>query len=233
MSNEILLILSVLLTYSALLALHQWCGKEGLVGFMVFASIVANIEVMILVRAFGIEQTLGNVLFASTFLITDVLSEIYGKESAKRVVKIGIFANALFLIFSQLWLFYTMQDVQNLQHFESIFANTPRIIIASLLVFAIASYVDVWLYHFWWDLSERIWHNRSRGLWLRNNGSTLISQLLNTLLFSFGAFYGIYPLDVILQIALSSYLIFFILSVLDTPILYLFVYLTKTKTLYD
>lgn len=227
--NELLLGLSVILTYGGVVFAYAYFGKKGLFAFMIFANIVANIEVMILIRAFGIDQTLGNVLFASTFLITDALSEVYGKKTAQEAVKLGVFGSVLFLIFSQLWLCYEMQDSNTATYFSNIFAQTPRIVIVSLLVFVIASYLDVWLYHRWWAWSERICGDRQKWLWLRNNGSTLLSQLLNIVLFSFGAFYGVYSLEVIWQIILSGYMIFVVTSLLDTPALYLLVYLSKRK----
>ena len=76
MTNELLLILSLLLIYSALLLFYYLFGKDGLYAWTVIATIAANIEVLILVDAFGMEMTLGNILFASTFLVTDIISEI-------------------------------------------------------------------------------------------------------------------------------------------------------------
>lgn len=233
MVNEILLCLSLVMTYGGVIASYALFGRRGLLVFGVFATIVANIEVSLLIDAFGVTQTLGNILFASTFLITDALSEIKGKSEAKRAVGITLFFSVLFLMFSQLWLHYVSIDMQVGESFQKVFAQTPRIIIASLFVFAIASYLDVWLYHWWWGWSIKLCGEREKWLWLRNNGSTLISQFVNTILFTLCAFWGIYPLDVLVQIVLSSYLIFVCLAILDTPVLYLLVYLAKRKNDYD
>lgn len=80
MRNEILLILSVVIIYGSVLLWYKLLGCKGLMAFTVLATISANIEVLILVNAFGMEQTLGNILFASTFLVTDILSEVSGKK---------------------------------------------------------------------------------------------------------------------------------------------------------
>ncbi len=104
MRNEILLILSVLVCYGSVLVLFKIFREIGLFTWTVIATIAANIEVLILVKAFGMEQTLGNVLFASTFLVTDILSEIYGKKAANKAVLIGCATSAIFIILSQYWL---------------------------------------------------------------------------------------------------------------------------------
>ena len=80
--NELLLILSVVFLYGLLLLWFKLFGKIGVYCFTVFATLLANIEVLILVNAFGIEMTLGNVLFATTFIATDILSETENKEAA-------------------------------------------------------------------------------------------------------------------------------------------------------
>lgn len=227
MSNEFLLCLSVLFIYGGVVLAYGFFKIRGLLVFAVLATVLANIEVVLLIKAFSLEQTLGNVLFASTFLITDALSEIRGKRVAQESIKLTIFGSVVFLVASQMWLLYTLQDSSMHSSLAQIFSQTPRIVIVSLIVFAIASYVDVGLYHWWWKLSTKIWGKRERFLWLRNNASTLLSQLLNTILFSFGAFYGVLEVSVIGEIILSSYLIFVCTSLLDTPALYLIVYLSK------
>lgn len=227
MSNELLLCLSVLFIYGGVVLAYGFFKIRGLLVFAVLATVLANIEVVLLIKAFSLEQTLGNVLFASTFLITDALSEIRGKRVAQESIKLTIFGSVVFLVASQMWLLYTLQDSSMHSSLSLIFSQTPRIVIVSLIVFAIASYVDVWLYHWWWKLSTKIWGEKQRFLWLRNNASTLLSQLLNTILFSFGAFYGVLEVGVIGEIILSSYLIFVCTSLLDTPALYLIVYLSK------
>lgn len=222
MPNEILLILSVIVFFSLTVLAARLFGERGLVAWSVVATVLANIEVLMLVRAFGLEQTLGNVLFASTFLATDILSELYGKKSAARAVYIGIFASVAFLLISQSWLLYSPAASDwATPAIREIFSNTPRLIFASLIVYALSQRLDVWLYHKWWALTERRFGDKTRGLWLRNNGSTLISQLVNAALFNVGAFWGVYDGKTLLSIVLSTYVIYVFTSLLDTPFLYL------------
>ena len=219
--NELLLIISLPLIYGAVLAAYKFFGKTGLFAWTVFATITANLEVLLLVDAFGIEQTLGNVLFASTFLVTDILSEKYGKKDAQVAVDLGVATSIGFIVLSRLWLCYTPAvNDWAMPSFQTIFTNTPRVMLASVLVFAIVQRFDVWLYHKWWDYSKRKFGDNKRFLWLRNNGSTMVSQLLNTVLYTFGAFGGLYELPTLISICISSYAVFFVTSLADTPFVY-------------
>ena len=219
--NELLLIISLPLIYGSVLAAYKFFGKTGLFAWTVFATITANLEVLLLVDAFGIEQTLGNVLFASTFLVTDILSEKYGKKDAQLAVDLGVATSVGFIVLSRLWLCYTPAvNDWAMPSFQTIFTNTPRVMLASVLVFAIVQRFDVWLYHKWWDYSKRKFGDNKRFLWLRNNGSTMVSQLLNTVLYTFGAFGGLYELPTLISICISSYAVFFVTSLADTPFVY-------------
>lgn len=221
MRNEMLLIITLLVLYGSVLVWFALFGTSGLLSFTVFATIAANIEVLILVQAFGMEMTLGNILFATTFLVTDILSEIAGKKQAQQAVWIGIAANILFVLVSQSWLMYLPSSGDwATPAIKTIFSNTPRLMLASLAVYAIVQIFDVWLYHKWWDLTQRLSGDRRGFLWVRNNGSTLISQLLNAILYTIFAFYGMYDTSTLVSIVLSSYVIFIFTSLLDTPIVY-------------
>lgn len=227
--NELLLIISLLVEFGLVLLAYRLFGKAGLYTMTVVCTILANIEVVMLIKAFSIEQTLGNTLFAASFLITDILSENEGKKAAKTAVNLGIFSTVIFLVISTSWLFFSpaLSDT-SYGAFKVIFSQTPRVMVASLLVYAISQKLDVWLYHKWWDFTTKKFSNRDKFVWLRNNGSTLISQFLNTFLFNFGAFFGVYPIGTVLKICLSSYLIFAAAALLDTPFLYLSRHIKKS-----
>jgi uncharacterized integral membrane protein (TIGR00697 family) len=221
MTNELLIIISFLIIYGSVTGFYRFFGKNGLLAFNVCATILANIEVLILVRAFGIEMTLGNILFASTFLVTDILSENHSRKDANRAVLISTLCSILFIAVSQMWLLYTPSENDWASGpIRTIFISTPRIVCSSLLVYLISQLTDVWLYHKWWEWCRKKFGDEKKGLWIRNNGSTMISQLLNTLLYTFFAFYGTYEIHTLLSIFLSSYLIFFVTSLLDTPFVY-------------
>ena len=222
MINELLLIATLVVLYGSVLLWFRLFGEKGLIALTVLATVAANIEVLILIRAFGMEMTLGNILFAVTFLITDILSEVSGKKAAQQAVWGGIAGSLLFVIITQLWLLYIPAESDwAMPAIRAIFSVTPRMMLASIAVYAITQILDVWLYHRWWALTARLTGDSRGFLWLRNNGSTLISQFANTILFTLFAFVGTYDWGTLLSIALSSYVIFIFTSLLDTPVLYL------------
>lgn len=221
MANELLIILSFILIYGGIVLFYRFFGKGGLLAFNIIATILANIEVLLLVNAFGMEMTLGNVLFASTFLITDILSENHSRKDANRAVVISTLCSIFFIAISQLWLLYTPSENDWASGaFHTIFSNTPRIVCASLGVYLTSQLADVWLYHKWWDWCKKKYGDSRKGLWIRNNGSTMISQLFNTLLYTIFAFAGTYSIQTLISIFVSSYIIYVITSLLDTPFVY-------------
>lgn len=230
MTNEILLILSLFITFFAVLISFFIFKEDGLFLWTIVATIAANIEVLIVVDAFGMEMTLGNILFASTFLVTDILSELYGKKTAQRAVWLGIATSVIFILISQSWMLYTPNENDfSMPAMKTIFSNTPRLMFVGISVYVIVQLFDVWLYHKWWAFTSHKFGDSHRFLWLRNNGSTLVSQLLNAVLFTWGAFYGIHSTKSMISIAVSSYLIFVVTSIMDTPFVYLARHFYETR----
>ena len=222
MKNELLLIGSVILIYGAVLLAYRLFGKIGMYIMTVIATILANIEVLMLVDGFGMEQTLGNVMFASTYLVTDILSENEGKKYANKSVWLGVFTSIVMLLFTQYWLLYSpAANDWAREHISAIFSTTPRLLAASFLGYIISQRFDVWLYHKWWNLTAQKTGDSKRFLWLRNNGSTLVSQIVNTIIFNTVAFWGTYNFKTFISIMISSYVIYIFTSLFDTPIVYI------------
>ncbi len=222
MPNEILLALNLIVIYGAVIIFYRLFGKAGLFAWTVFATITANIEVLLLVDAFGFEQTLGNIMFASTFAVTDILSENHGKKEANKAVGVGIAVSLMLIIITKFWLAFT-PSVNDFAYkgFEIVFSNTPRVLFAGFAVYAVAQVFDVWLYHRIWEFTNRKSGDIRGFLWLRNNLATLISQLINAVLFNVLAFGGIYETATLLSIIVSTYIIYIVAALLDTPVVYL------------
>ena len=220
--NELLLILSLLISFGSTVLFLKLFGKSGLFAWIGICAVFANVEVLILVHAFGMDQTLGNTLFASSFLATDILSELYGKKDANKGVLVGIITTILFILLSTMWINYVPAEGDWAMPFvKQLFANTPRVLIASLIAYAVSEAFDVWLYHKWWTLTEKRFGNKDKYLWFRNNFSTLFSQLVNIVIFNFGAFLGVYSLSQLFSITIACYVIYIVTSLLDTPFIYL------------
>lgn len=220
--NELLLIITLLVSFGGTLLFLKVFGKGGLFAWIGIATVFANIEVTLVVRAFGMDQTLGNTLFAATFLATDILSEIYGKKEASKGVLAGIFTSLTFILLSFFWVHYIPAESDWASEFvKGLFTNTPRMLLSSLIAYAISEWIDVFLYHAWWNLTEKKTGSHTKMLWFRNNFSTLISQFVNIVIFNFGAFLRIYEFKELLSITGACYVIYIITSLLDTPFVYL------------
>ena len=220
--NELFLVITLLVSFGGTLLFLKAFGKGGLFAWIGICTILANIEVTIVVHAFGMDQTLGNTLFAATFLATDILSERYGRKDAGKGVLAGLVTNLSFILLSFMWVHYIPAKSDWASGFvKGLFSNTPRMLIASLVAYAISEAVDVFLYHAWWDLTEKKTGSHTKMLWFRNNCSTLISQLVNIVIFNFGAFASIYSMQDLISITASCYVIYVVTSVLDTPFVYL------------
>jgi uncharacterized integral membrane protein (TIGR00697 family) len=202
----------------SVLLLYKLFGKNGLYAFAIFGTLLGNIAVCKCVDLFGLSTTSGNVLYASTFLVTDILSEKYGKKDASKAVSYSFAIMLLWTLGTQLILLFTPNENDYIsESLKVVFGLVPRITFASLAGFACSQYLDVFLYHF-------IWNKTGGGkamLWLRNNGSTLTSQAIDTVIFTTLAFWGVYPTNVFFSILITTYLFKAVVALLDTPFMYL------------
>jgi uncharacterized integral membrane protein (TIGR00697 family) len=214
--NEILWLGFALLDLSMVAALFALFGREGLFGLIVMSILLCNIQVLKTVELFGLTTTLGNVLYASTFLATDILSEVYGKAEARKGVLLGFAALVLATAYMQIALLFTPAPDDFAQpHLAAIFGFLPRVVLASMAAYLVSQWHDVWAFHY---IRAR---TGGRHLWLRNNASTAVSQLIDSVIFCTLAFAGVFPLGVWLEILVSTYLIKFFVAALDTPFVYL------------
>ncbi len=230
MQNELLLIGSVILIYGTVLVAYKIFGKIGMFVMTALVTVFANIEVLMVVDGFGMEQTLGNVMFAASFLITDILSENEGKKEASKAVWLGVFTSVVMLLFTQYWLLYIPAASDWVSpHIRGIFATTPRLLLGSFLGYVVSQRFDVWLYHLIWKWTEKKVGNKRRFLWVRNNVATMSAQLVNVVIFTFIAFWGMYETKTWCSILFSSYVIYIFTSLLDTPTVYISRWI-KSKT---
>lgn len=216
--NELLFIFSTVFFLGAVLLIYRLFGKAGIYAYIGFASILANIQVTKSIVLFGLTTTAGSVLYASTFLCTDILSEKYGKKYATKGVLIGIFMSILWLIGTQgtVLLKPSNNDLIN-DALSKVLNTVPRITIASLVAYAVSQMIDVILYHLIWNKTG----HTKKGLWIRNNGATLISQLIDSVIFVTIAFIGVYETNVFISILITTYVFKAIIALCDTPFIYL------------
>lgn len=218
MTNSILFLVSIVFYLFAVIICYKLFGKTGLYVFTAISAILANIQVCKNVDIFGLSTTVGNVLYAASFLVTDILSEKYGKKAAQKAVYIGIFTTVIFLIGTQGLLRFVPNenDIMNGPMTE-LFGFVPRVAIGSIIGYICSQSIDVALYHFIWKKTG----DSKKMLWLRNCGSTLTSQAVDTVVFTFIAFWGVYENSVFVSILLTTYLFKAIVAFCDTPFIYL------------
>lgn len=160
-----------------------------------------------------------------TFLVTDLISELYGQKKANLVVIAGFFASMVVLLF--LWLggqFNAIPDsIVTDEVYNSVFRNAWRIIAASMIAYLFAQVVDVRIFHFWKKLTN------GKHLWLRNNASTVVSQLLDTILVICILFFGVWGTDQIFSAIIDGWTFKMLMALIDTPIIYGIIYLLKGK----
>lgn len=213
--NELLFFATILVTFGLVLAAQRLFGIYGLYGWIAFAVVFANILVTKCVMLFGLEATLGNVLFGTVFLCTDMLNEIYGYTASRKGVYIGLFAILSFLALSQLGLAFTpstLDEVDGPMH--ALFALSPRTCLASVSMFLFSNLLDVWLFE---KMKQK---SGARKLWLRNNVATCISQVIENFFFFLIAFGGIFDISTICELTVNVSLIEILVAFCDTPFLY-------------
>ena len=172
------------------------------------------------------ELSVGILPYPLTFLITDLISEIYGQKKADQVVITGIFAS----IFSIGLIFISSQvpaiegSPINDATFNSVFLNAPLAVLASMLTYLFAQFIDIRIYHYWKKVTK------GKHLWLRNNFSTFTSQFVDTFtIVSLLILFGILPQEKFLVLIISGFIFKVIVAILDTPLLYLFVWMFRRK----
>ncbi|MFP7477408.1 queuosine precursor transporter [Terribacillus saccharophilus] len=216
MNNDLLWIVFSIINFVLLLIMYRLFGRLGLFVWVGMATVLANIQVTKTIELFGLTATMGNIIYGTIFLASDILNENYGKKIARKAVGLGFATLIIMTIIMQVVLVFDPAPSDIAQtSLSTIFGFLPRVALGSLIAFGISQYVDVWLY----ALIKRILPD-DKFLWVRNNGSTMLSQLLDTLVFCTIAFAGIYEGSVWFEIFISTYLLKFVVSIISTPFLY-------------
>lgn len=162
------------------------------------------------------------IVYVITFLITDVIGELYGKDAARRTVRAGFLTQIAALVFVYLAIQLPPAPVFEMQEeFKEILGGSLRVIAASLASYFVSQNLDVVIFH---HLKAK--HGRKK-LWLRNNASSMTSQLIDTAVFITIAFWGIVPMEMMFSMVLTQYVFKVIVALLDTPAAYLLVHIGR------
>lgn len=212
--NILLGIIGIILCFGIVVGVEKIFKKEGLYSWIIFAMITANILVSKQINIFNLQATLGNILFASTFLATDIMSEKYSTKESKKAINIGILFVIIFTITTQFSLLFKPNELDMVNDsLKNIFSFNLRINISSIVMCYLANLLDIFIF-------EKI-KKKTNKLWVRNNIATIISNCLENYFFTILAFLGIYDITTILSIATTTTILEIIIAICDTPFLYL------------
>lgn len=214
--NELIIGIEIIVLFSILLLCKKLFGKTGVIVWVSLATVLANIITAKNANIFGLSTAIGTVMFASTFLATDILTECYSPKDAKKAINIGLFSNIILIVSTQIALLYKPSEFDYAHEaMNTLFSLNLRISIASAVMYYIANMADIYVF------SKIRQKTDGKMLWLRNNVATILCNCLENFGFIGLAFAGVYNVQTILTIAISTSIVEAIVAVCDTPFLYL------------
>ena len=220
--QELLWLTTLILDLGGTVILYRLFGKAGLQVAIATAIILANLQGPKLTVIFGLQTSLGVIFYSSIFFATDVLSENYGKAEANKAVRMGFAVSVIVLVMLSFALLYLPSDrpgsaefSRNSHHaFATIVDYTPRFIFGSLLAYYVSQSFDVWAFHKIKTLTGDRW------LWLRNNLSTMSSQVIDTSIYALVVWWGIVDLRTAIALGAAKYVFKIAIALIDTVFIY-------------
>ena len=213
MENIIISIIHLILSFAITIFCYKKYGKYGLYIWMSVLVIICNIQTTKISEIFGLTISLGNISYGALFLTTDILTEKYGKNSTYNATKISFMTMAIFALLMYIFLQYKPSKIDFSQDaLVTIFSYVPRVTAGSLLAYYISQRCDAFLYS---KLKAK--YNK---VWISNNVSTMVSQIVDTLIFVMIAFVGTIPSSAIITMILCQYIWKVVYEVVATPITY-------------
>lgn len=213
-------IATVILWILATLALASFSGVIGkkhgveyIVAIMVSLVVIANMIAGKIVVFGPFVVPAAVIVYASTFLLTDIITEVWGKGQARKAVWAGFYANVVLAIVVQIAIRWQPAPfaMEYSQMFASVLGLTPRIVLASMVAYLASQHHDVFAFHRWKEKTK------GKHLWLRNMASTAVSQAIDTAIFIPIAFYGVMELR---PLMVGQYVVKLIIAGMDTPFIY-------------
>jgi len=221
-NQDLLWLTTVLLDLALTVLMYRIFGRQGLLACIVLAILLSNLQGPKLTTIFGLQTSLGVIFYSGIFFATDLLSEKYGRMQANRAVIIGFAVSVITVLMLSIALEFQpttdpetaalSRDIQD--SFATILNFTPRFVFGSLFAYLISQTFDVWFFHF---IKKR---THGRHLWLRNNLSTMTSQIIDTLLYSLVVWWGVVELSTAIQLGIVKYGFKLAIAAFDTPFIY-------------
>ncbi len=217
-NQELLWVTTLILDLTGTLILYRLFGKVGLQVAIAAAIILANLQGPKLTEIFGFETTIGVIFYSGIFLATDILSENYGRAEANKAVRMGFVVSIIVLTMLSMSMLYTPTDRQFAidvhNAFDTILNFAPRLVLGSLFAYLVSQSFDVWAFHKITEYTGEKW------LWLRNNLSTMCSQILDTAVFSLVVWWGTVDLVTALKLGAVKFGFKMVIAMIDTTFIY-------------
>lgn len=221
--QELLWLIVVSMDLAVTIMLYRFFGKQGLYAAVVLDIMLCNVVGPKITTIFGIDTSMGAIIYAGIYFATDLLGEKYGRREANRAVMLGFSVMVVITIMGGMsLLFLPTTDPKKVefattmhQAHQHIFGFAPRLALGSLVAYLVSQRYDVWAYHAIMARTGR------KHLWLRNNGSTIVSQFIDTFLYSAIVWWGIFDFWTAVQLGLGKYFFKVLIALMDTPFIYL------------
>jgi uncharacterized integral membrane protein (TIGR00697 family) len=216
--QNFLWMLTVAIDLSLTLLLYRLFGKMGLYTIVILNIMLSNFQGPKLTIIFGMETSLGVILYSGIFFATDLLSEKYGKREGQRAVLLGFVASVVMVVMIYISLLFLPSETKHAigvhEAMKNLFNFTPLFVFGSLFAYLITQSFDVWIFHY---LKEK---TQGRHLWLRNNVSTITSQALDTILYSTIVWGPVVGLAKAIELGFSKYVFKVFIALIDTIFIY-------------
>ena len=202
--NEFLWILTLVLSFSSIILCYKYLGKNGLFLWIIVATIVSNIQTVKTVELFGLETSLGTILYGSTFLATDILNYKYGLKESRKTIIYGFLSMTIMTLFMVICLLYKPSPNDFAQDsLMTIFSFNVRITIGSLLGFVTSQFIDTAIFH------------------KLQNKYNKLCQAIDTIIFTVVTYLGTMNINTIFEIIISIYVFKIFIAICDTPFMYI------------
>ena len=222
-NQELLWLLTVIYDLGLAILLYRFFGKYGLYTAVVLGIILGNLQggkvSELEIFGYSFTASMGAILYSGIYFATDVLNEKYGRKEANRAVMLGFFANIAVMITLALSIQFKPSDIAGsaleVHNAISVLAGySPIFVVGSLVAYLISQTFDVWFFH-----KIRSYTGESK-LWLRNNLSTITSQLLDTMIYQFTWVLAGMDLKTAFMIAITKYVFKVVIAGIDTIFIY-------------
>lgn len=213
--NELIFFLGIIAVFSCVVLVGKYFGESGLVAWVAVSTILANIILPKQIHLLGLDVTLGNIMFSSTYLCTDILSEKVGIKSSRRAVYVGLVSALFFVGLTQVALLFVPNEFDYAQGaMIELFTVSARVTLASMVMYFLANMCDVYLF-------EKLRKRFPKQLWFRNNVSTIVCNCVENFGLMLLGFWGMYDFKTCMIIAAGTCVIETIVGLCDTPFVYI------------